>query len=106
MKTISVTELAHQLAQANPPRLLDVRRAQAQAASGVQINGAQWENPAFWLDWKDELEHDLPIVVYCAHGQEISQGLAAALHAMGADVAYLEGGFAAWQAQGEKVSPV
>lgn len=106
MQSISVSELAHQLAQGKPLRLLDVRRAQALAASGVQITGAQWKNPALWLDWKDDIAHDLPIVVYCAHGHEISQGLTATLQAMGADACHLEGGIAAWQAHGQAVTPV
>lgn len=75
MRSITVSDLAHQLEQGKPLRLLDVRRAQALAASGVQISGAEWKDPAHWLDWKDDIAHDLPIVVYCAHGHEISQGL-------------------------------
>lgn len=106
MRSISVSELAHLLEQGKPLSLLDVRRAQALAASGVQIAGAQWKNPALWLDWKDDLAHDLPIVVYCVHGHEISQGLTATLQAMGADACHLEGGIAEWQTQGYAVSPV
>lgn len=75
--TISVSELANQLERRKPFRLLDVRRAQALAASGVQIADAQWKDPALCLDWEDDIAHDLPIVVYCAHGHEISQGLTA-----------------------------
>ena len=106
MQSISVFELAQQLEGGNPIRLLDVRRAQALAASGVQIAGAQWKNPALWLDWKDDIQHDLPIVVYCAHGHEISQGLTATLQAMGANVCHLEGGISEWLAQGQAVAPV
>ena len=106
MRSISVSDLAQQLAQGKPLLLLDVRRAQALAASGVQIAQAQWKNPALWLDWKDGISHDLPIVVVCAHGHEISQGLTATLQAMGADARHLEGGIAAWQAQGQAVTPV
>lgn len=106
MPSISVYELAHQLAQRVPLRLLDVRRVQALAASGVQIAGAQWRDPTLWLDWKDGVARDLPIVVYCAHGHEISQGLSATLQAMGADARHLEGGIAAWQAQGQAVVPL
>lgn len=106
MRSISVSELAHLLEQGKPLRLLDVRRAQALAASGVQIAAAQWKNPAHWLDWKDDIAHDFPIVVYCAHGHEISQGLTATLRAMGADACHLEGGISEWQAQGYAVIPI
>jgi rhodanese-related sulfurtransferase len=106
MRSISVSELAKQLAEGKPLRLLDVRRAQAQAASGVQIAEAHWRDPALWLDWKDAIAQDLPIVVYCAHGHEISQGLTATLQAMGADASHLEGGISEWLAQGQAITPI
>ena len=105
MKSISVEELALKLEQGIPLRLLDVRRAKAKMESGVQIAGAQWKDPALWLDWKDDITHDLPIVVYCAHGHEISQGLTATLNAMGADASHLEGGISGWIAQGKPTVP-
>ena len=105
MKSISVEELALKLEQGIPLRLLDVRRAKAKMESGVQIAGAQWKDPALWLDWKDDITHDLPIVVYCAHGHEISQGLTATLNAMGADASHLEGGISEWIAQGKATAP-
>jgi len=106
MQSISVSNLAQQLEQGVPIRLLDVRRAKALADSGVKIAGSQWKNPALWLDWKDEIAHDLPMVVYCAHGHEISQGLTATLLAMGADARHLEGGISEWLAQGKAVAHV
>jgi len=106
MQSISISDLAQQLEQGVPLRLLDVRREKALADSGVQITGAQWKNPALWLDWKDDIAHDLPVVVYCAHGHEISQGLTATLQAMGADARHLEGGISEWLAQGKAVAPI
>jgi thiosulfate sulfurtransferase len=106
MPSIAVAEVARQLAEGKPLRLLDVRREQAWAASGQQIAGASWMNPALWLDWKDGVAHDRPIVLYCAHGHEISQGLTAALRAMGANACSLEGGFSAWLAEGQAVTPI
>ena len=105
MQSISVADLAKQIEQGKPILLLDVRRHQAVAGNPWQIAGAHWKNPALWLDWKDGVAQDLPIVVYCAHGHEISQGLAATLQAMGANVCHLEGGIAEWQAQGQSVTP-
>ncbi len=106
MPAISVSELSEKLALGQRLRLFDVRRAQALAASGAQIPTAQWLDPALWLDWKDGVQLDQPIVFYCAHGHEISQGLTAALRAMGADAYFLEGGFSAWQAAGGAVLPI
>ena len=106
MRSVTVSELALQLSRGQPLQLLDVRRAQALAASGVQIPGASWKNPALWLDWKDAVPLDTPLVVYCAHGHEISQGLCATLRAMGGDVCHLEGGISAWLEQGQAVVPI
>lgn len=88
------------LAGDQPPLLIDVRRAQALREAGARIGDAPWQDPALWLDWKDTLDKGRPLLLYCAHGREISQGLAAALRAMGMDVRYLEGGYAAWVADG------
>lgn len=104
MKTLTAADLAEKIRQGIPIRILDVRRLQARSTSGVQISGADWRNPADWLDWKDSIAQDLPIVLYCAHGKEISQGLTAVLQAMGADATYLEGGIAQWQLEGHPVS--
>lgn len=97
MQSISVTQLAQWQQQPQAFLLLDVRREQALAVSGVQIEGALWKNPALWLDWKDTISKLRPVVVYCAHGHEISQGLTATLLAMGIEAMSLEGGLSAWQ---------
>lgn len=60
-----------------------------------------WRDPAQWLDWKDEVAAlPEPVVFYCVHGLEVSQGVTAALRAMGKDARYLEGGFSEWQKVG------
>lgn len=100
MAFISIDGLAAELQGAQPVVLLDVRREQARVVSGLQIPGAIWRNPAFWLDWKDEFLTTPRVLLYCAHGHEISQGLAATLRAMGVDALSLSGGFSAWHAAG------
>lgn len=85
--------------------LLDVRRAQARAGDGSDIDGGRWLDPALWLDWKDSIGSTRPVVVYCAHGHEISQGLTAALRAMGVDARHLHGGISGWKAAGHPVRP-
>lgn len=86
--------------------LLDVRRGSKRAAEGDEIAGSQWLNPAAWLDWKDGVPKDRPAVVYCAHGHEISQGLTAALRALGVDARHLDGGIEAWREGGLPVRPL
>jgi rhodanese-related sulfurtransferase len=109
MYGITVDELAMWQRTAYAYTLLDVRRAERRRADGFGIAGGQWLDPAQWLDWKDGVarrEPMQPVVVYCAHGHEISQGLAAALRAMGVDARHLEGGVAAWHEAGREVQPL
>lgn len=97
MPSISTHELSQRLADPAAFTLLDVRRKQALQASGNQVlPGAQWLDPALWLDWKDTVPSDKPVVLYCAHGHEISQGLTTVLRVMGCEAVSLEGGFEAW----------
>lgn len=43
---------------------------------------------------------------FCVHGHEVSQGITAALCAMGKDAKYLEGGFSEWQKAGLPVATI
>ena len=101
MSAITITELATLQAQRKSFTLLDVRREGARQQDGTQITGALWHNPAQWLDWKDNIPKDLPVVLYCAKGHEISQGLTTVLRVMGLNARYLEGGIAEWQSAGQ-----
>jgi thiosulfate sulfurtransferase len=107
MNSITIAELALWQSARSPFTLLDVRRAQKRRAEGDEIFGSRWLDPALWLDWKDEFAAaPQPVVLYCAHGHEISQGLTAALRAMGADARHLEGGIEAWRNAGHAVAPI
>ncbi|MFP8780770.1 rhodanese-like domain-containing protein [Hydrogenophaga sp. RWCD_12] len=106
MHAISPEALTKALSDAQPPLVLDVRRAAARTKSGRQITGAVWRDPALWLDWKDEIAQRAPVVLYCAHGQEISQALTTALQVLGARAVFLDGGFAAWEAGGGTCEPL
>jgi rhodanese-related sulfurtransferase len=103
MAHIVCAELALWQSAGFPFTLLDVRRAAARHGDGADIAGATWHDPALWLDWKDRVVADRPVALYCAHGREISQGLAAALRAMDVDARYLVGGIAAWRQAGQTV---
>jgi thiosulfate sulfurtransferase len=104
MSHLSIDELALWQRGGFAHTLIDTRRAAKRASEGDQIAGSEWLDPASWLDWKDRFEGArVPVVVYCAHGHEISQGLTAALRAMGADARHLDGGIEAWRAAGQPV---
>src|SRR5262245_20665123 len=110
MSVITIDELALWRRAGFPFKLLDVRRAQARASDGNDIEGALWLDPAQWLDWKDRIAamapRGAPVVVYCAHGHEISQGLTAALRAMDIDARHLDGGISAWKTAAQPVVPL
>ena len=101
MSTLTVPELALWQSAGFAFTLLDVRRAKRRSADGDEIASGRWLDPALWLDWKDDFAHSpQPVVLYCAQGHEISQGLAAALRAMGTDARHLDGGIEAWRSAG------
>jgi rhodanese-related sulfurtransferase len=95
----SVSELAKVLGTARAPLLLDVRREPAFKAAEHVVAGAIRRSPERVEQWRDQVPRDRPVVVYCAHGQEVSQGTASTLERNGISASYLTGGFAAWSAQ-------
>jgi len=100
MSRISICELAEWQATGRTFTLLDVRRASARLADGADIPGAQWLDPEAVFGWKEQIPRDRPVLLYCARGHEISQGIAATLEAMGLDARYLIDGFAGWRSAG------
>ncbi|AYC34060.1 sulfurtransferase [Pseudomonas cavernae] len=100
MNRISLCELAEWQAADRTFTLLDVRRASVRQADAAEIPGAQWLDPQAVFSWKDQIPRDRPVILYCAQGHEISQGIAATLEAMGLDARYLIDGFAGWHDAG------
>jgi rhodanese-related sulfurtransferase len=94
--TVTVSELAKVAGTARAPLLIDVRREQAFASDGWLIAGATRRAPETVEQWGGHLPAGRRIVVYCSHGQEVSQGVASALRSAGTEASYLTGGFAAW----------
>jgi len=106
MQSISVPELMLWRNAGFPHTLIDVRRKLRLKEDGVAIANSQWLDPALWLEWKDTVPAAQPAIIYCAHGHELSQGLSAALRAMGIDARYLLGGIEAWRSVGQSVEPI
>jgi rhodanese-related sulfurtransferase len=82
------------------PHFIDVRREEVAREAGFRAAGSIWRHhmrAAFCLP---SLTRDRQIVVYCAHGHNVSEIAAAELGALGASVAILDGGFDAWQEAG------
>src|SRR5207253_10432839 len=95
---VSAGELYARLGTAAAPVVIDVRRDDIYSNDDEMIVGA-FHRPAEAFDrWlKDLLPLGKPIVAYCVHGREVSQGLATRLGQAGINAAYLEGGFAGWK---------
>ncbi len=93
---VSPDDLHARLGTAMAPLLIDVRRREAFDADKLLIIGATRRLPDDVSQWQNALPAGKPIVAYCAHGHEVSQGVAAKLRSMGMTAAYLEGGIAAW----------
>ena len=94
---VSPDDLYKRLGTANAPLLVDVRRHEVFDADEFLIIGASRRLPEQVSDWQKALPTGRPVVAYCAHGHELSQGVAASLRRHGIAAAYLEGGIAAWR---------
>jgi rhodanese-related sulfurtransferase len=97
--SLSPSQLYDRLGTAAAPIVLDVRRAADFAQADRLIMSAAHRAPEGVAQWAKDVAGQ-SVVVYCVHGQQVSQGAAAALRAAGVDAAYLDGGFAAWSEAG------
>lgn len=97
---ISPQSLYAMIGRAGAPLIVDVRRQPAFAADDGLIVGAVRRLPDAVASWAGALAPGRPVVVYCVHGHEVSQGVAAALRAAGRPAVFLEGGIAAWRDRG------
>jgi rhodanese-related sulfurtransferase len=97
---ISAEELYQRLGTAGSPVILDVRRAPTYDADDRIIAGARRCSPDKIAAWARERAPDQPIVTYCVHGHEISQGAAETLRGLGLDARYLAGGIGGWLERG------
>ena len=105
MDGISLANFEQLLKSATPPLIVDVRRDAAYAASSGVIPRAIRRDPGSAKSWAGDLELARPIIVYCVHGHEVSQGVASVLAERGFPASYLEGGFEAWTASGGAIAP-
>ena len=98
--SISLHDLYARLGTAAAPIVVDVRHPSAFASAGRLIIGAVYQAPDQVERWRSSLPPGRPVVAYCEHGHDISQGAVAALRAAGFDAHWLAGGIAAWMDAG------
>jgi rhodanese-related sulfurtransferase len=103
-RTLTCAALQTLIADRADIAVLDVRRRPAFEAEPRLIPGAVWRKPEEVAIWADALNRNRPVVVYCVHGHEVSQGVVNRLRAFGFDTALLEGGLEAWKASDRPVT--
>ncbi|MBV9347484.1 MAG: chromate resistance protein [Pseudolabrys sp.] len=96
----SPQELWRRIGTAEAPRIIAAhRRPVFDALSGV-IPGATWRDTHRAAEWTSDLDKSRPVVVVCAHGEQMSQIAVAHLRGEGFAAQALEGGQAAWVTAG------
>ena len=66
-------------------RAVPMRRPASFEADDTLVVGALQRDPEGVAAWRREVPRNRPVVVYCVHGQEVSQRTAAALRACNID---------------------
>ena len=59
------------------PHVIDVRRHDVFASAGKRVAGAVWRDHMKTSEWAPELSDGRQVVVYCAHGHNVSEIAAA-----------------------------
>jgi rhodanese-related sulfurtransferase len=96
--SISLSALRSLVGTPRAPFVVDVRKPPAFDADPLMIASAVRRAHDAVAEWAGALPAGREVVVYCAHGHEVSQGAARALVALGVPARYLEGGIEDWKA--------
>ncbi|WP_437344317.1 chromate resistance protein ChrB domain-containing protein [Mesorhizobium marinum] len=100
---ISSQELIRLVGAEKCPLIVDVRRDTVFAEAPTRIAASLWRDHTKVDQWLPLLPGGRRIVVYCAHGHNVSEIALAKLRAAGADAQMLEGGIDAWEEAGGPV---
>jgi len=98
--SISPDALYARLGSEAAPIIVDVRRDADFADASTLVADAFHCSPDGVEQWQTDLPSGRQVVTYCVHGQQVSQGVAAALRIIGVEASFLEGGIANWAEQG------
>jgi superoxide dismutase, Fe-Mn family len=100
LPSLSVEELAAQLARGEAVQVLDARPRHHISRTVDLMDGAVWRDPDRVEEWIGELSPDTPVAVYCAYGFHVGCNITRALREKGFDARYIRGGISAWYATG------
>jgi len=100
LPSISIEELAAQLAKGEPVQVLDARPRHHISRTVDRMEGAVWRDPDRVEEWIGELSPEQPVAVYCAYGFHVGCNVTRALRERGYDARFIRGGVSAWYAAG------
>jgi Fe-Mn family superoxide dismutase len=100
LPSLSVEELAAQLAKGELVQVLDARPRHHISRTVDLMEGAIWRDPDRVEEWIRELSPEQPVAVYCAYGFHVGCNVTKALRERGFDARYIRGGVSAWYAAG------
>ena len=100
MPSLSVEELAAQIANGSGVQILDARQREHISRNVDLMAGATWRDPDRVEEWIAELTPDKPVAVYCAYGFDVGCNVTKTLIERGFDGRFVRGGIAAWYASG------
>ena len=100
LPSLSVEELAAQLARGEAVQVLDARPRHHISRTVDLMEGAVWRDPDRVEDWIGELSPGAPVAVYCAYGFHVGCNVTRTLREKGFDARYIRGGVSAWYAAG------
>ncbi len=100
LPSLSIEELAAQLANGDRLQILDARPRHHMSRTVDLMEGAVWRDPDRVEEWIGELSADRPVAVYCAYGFHVGCSVTRTLRERGFDARYVRGGVSAWYAAG------
>jgi Fe-Mn family superoxide dismutase len=100
MPSLSVEELATQIANGSGVQIVDARAREHMSLNIDLMAGATWRDPDRVAEWIAELKPDKPVAVYCAYGFDVGRNVTKTLIERGFDARFLRGGVSAWYASG------
>jgi rhodanese-related sulfurtransferase len=96
-------QLFNRLIRGPRPIIVDVRRRAVFDGAATVLPAARWRPHLASDDWARELPSGSDVLVYCVHGHNVSQLVAAELRSNGIAASFLAGGIEAWTKLGYPV---
>ena len=100
LPSLSVEELAAQIANGSGVQIVDARPREHMSRHGDLMAGATWRDPDRVEEWIADLTPGKPVAVYCSYGFDVGRNVAKTLIERGFDARFLRGGVSAWYAVG------